>query len=146
MGSWFSRFANRTAALCGHYLTFIVSVVLVVVWAVSGPFFGFSDTWQLIVNTFTTVATFLVVFLIQNTQNRDAAAVHLKLDEIIRSMDKADNTVMQAEDETDEELAELKSMYLALAKEHRELRSQLGQPPGMQEGNGTRPTGAREPV
>src|SRR6476646_6525102 len=82
---WFSRFASSTAELVGHPYMFLLAVVVLVIWAVSGPFFHFSDTWQLIINTGTTIVTFLIVFLIQNTQNRDAKAMHLKLDESIRA-------------------------------------------------------------
>jgi low affinity Fe/Cu permease len=91
--------------------------LVVVLWAVSGPLFGFSETWLLVINTGTTIVTFLMVLLIQNTQNRDALAVHLKLDEIIAVITEAENTLMQAEDDTDEQLAELKGKYQALAAE-----------------------------
>src|SRR5262249_32046553 len=82
---WFSRFASSTAQLVGHPYMFLSAVIVLILWAISGFFFHFSDTWQLIINTGTTIVTFLVVFLIQNTQNRDAKALHLKLDELIRS-------------------------------------------------------------
>jgi len=82
---WFSRFASRTAQVVGHPFMFLLAVAALVGWAASGPLFRFSDTWQLVINTGTTIVTFLVVFLIQNTQNRDAKALHLKLDELIRS-------------------------------------------------------------
>jgi low affinity Fe/Cu permease len=85
MNRRFSAFANAIAQLSGKAVTFIVAGVIVLVWAVSGPFFGFSDTWQLVINTGTTIVTFLMVFLIQNTQNRDGAAIQAKLDELIRS-------------------------------------------------------------
>ena len=81
--TWFSRFASKTAQLVGHPYMFLLAVVVLIFWAISGPLFHFSDTWQLIINTGTTIVTFLVVFLIQNTQNRDAKALHLKLDELI---------------------------------------------------------------
>src|SRR3954451_19529184 len=92
MGKWFNQFAHRASAFAGHYVTFLAAVALILVWAVSGPFFGFSETWQLVINTGTTIVTFLMVFLIQNTQNRDALAVHLKLDELINAVAAADNT------------------------------------------------------
>jgi low affinity Fe/Cu permease len=111
----------------GHYVTFMTAVAIIVVWAVSGPFFGFSETWQLVINTGTTIVTFLMVFLIQNTQNRDAMAMHIKLDELIHAVSSADNTLMRAEDETVEELAALKEKYEALSREHEELTSQLEQ-------------------
>ena len=124
MSARFAHVAARVAALAGHFQAFLVAVSIVIVWAFSGPVFGFSDTWQLVINTGTTIVTFLMVFLIQNTQNRDALAVHLKLDEIIRSIEAADNSIIRAEDETDEQLADLKRRYEALSDEHAELRSQ----------------------
>ena len=127
MGQKFAQFAHRAALIAGHYVTFVAAVVILIVWAVSGPLFGFSQAWQLSVNTGTTIVTFLMVFIIQNTQNRDALAMHLKLDELISSVKEADNAVMGAEDETDEQLAELKRKYAELSKEHAELRSQMQQ-------------------
>ena len=125
MGQKFAQFANRAASLAGHYVTFIVAVAFLVVWALSGPFLGFSETWQLTINTATTIITFLMVFLIQNTQNRDARAMHLKLDELVRATENADNAIISAEDETDEELAELKQKYEALCASHDDLKSRL---------------------
>lgn len=125
MADRFARWANRAATLTGHYLTFLAALSIVLIWAVSGPFFGFSETWQLVINTGTTIVTFLMVFLIQNTQNRDALAVHLKLDELIRSIEEADNELMHAEDETDQELADLKDKYLRLCEEHDALKLQV---------------------
>jgi low affinity Fe/Cu permease len=127
MARRFAKFSNRIAHWAGHYLAFLFALLIIVVWAVTGPLFGFSDTWQLVINTGTTIVTFLMVFLIQNTQNRDALAVHLKLDELIRSIDQADNKLMAAEDETDDELAELKSKYQALCDEHAELKDDYEQ-------------------
>ena len=126
MSRAFSHFANRTATLAGNYLTFLLALTVIVVWAITGPIFKFSDTWQLVINTSTTIVTFLMVFLIQNTQNRDALAVHLKLDEIIKSIDNADNDLIRAEDETDEELADLKAKYAALCNEHAALKDRFG--------------------
>ena len=83
--SWYSRFAKRAAHFCGRPRVFVVAVGVIVAWAISGPLFGFSDTWQLVINTGTTIVTFLMVFLIQNTQNRDTEAMQLKLDELIRA-------------------------------------------------------------
>jgi low affinity Fe/Cu permease len=117
LASRFATLATRIAIACGDYRTFLLMTFLVIVWAVSGPFFDYSETWQLIINTATTVLTFLVVFLIQNTQNRDALAVHLKLDEIIASLEAADNALILAEDDDDEALAELKKKYEALLAE-----------------------------
>jgi low affinity Fe/Cu permease len=125
MSEWFTRFAHRASVLAGQYYSFLVALGLIVVWAASGPFFGFSETWQLLINTTTTIVTFLMVFLIQNTQNRDAMAMHLKLDEVIRSIDGADNILMRAEDVTSEELEELKRAYEALNDAHDELKSRL---------------------
>ena len=125
MGRWFAHFATRASAFAGHYVTFLGAVTVILVWAVSGPFFGFSETWQLVINTGTTIVTFLMVFLIQNTQNRDALAVHLKLDELIRAMESADDTLMRAEDETDEELEALKQKYEALSRQHDALTAEL---------------------
>ena len=130
MGQKFAHFAQRVATLAGHYQTFLVALLVIAVWAVTGPLFGFSDTWQLVINTGTTIVTFLMVFLIQNTQNRDALAMHLKLDELIRSIQEADNAIIRAEDETDEELAQLKQKYEALCDEHDELKARLGQSAG----------------
>ena len=96
---------------------FLVAVVILLGWALSGPFFHFSDTWQLIINTGTTIITFLVVFLIQNTQNRDAKAIHLKLDELIRSHVPARNDMIDIEELSDEELEVLKERYAALCRE-----------------------------
>jgi low affinity Fe/Cu permease len=121
MGPWFTRFASRTAAATGHYIAFVIAFLIIIVWALSGPVFGFSDTWQLVINTGTTIVTFLMVFLIQNTQNRDTKAIHLKLDELIRAMESADDEIISAEDESDETLAELKDQYAALTKEHEKL-------------------------
>lgn len=118
MAAWFTRFSNRAAAFTGHYLAFCVAFLVILIWAVSGPFFGFSETWQLVINTGTTIITFLMVFLIQNTQNRDTLAIQIKLDELIRATDAADNEVIRAEDETERELAELKAKYEALCQKH----------------------------
>ena len=93
----FSRFAKWTAHATGHPLAFVLAAATIVVWLVTGPVFGFSDTWQLVINTGTTVVTFLMVFLIQNTQNRDSAAVHLKLDELIRTVGGAHNALLDLE-------------------------------------------------
>ena len=93
----FERFASRVSSWAGHSLAFFAAMVIVVGWAVSGPLFGFSDTWQLVINTGTTVLTFLMVFLIQNTMNRDSAALHLKLDELIRVTSQARDALIGAE-------------------------------------------------
>ena len=121
MSRWFSRFAGRSAVVTGHWSTFVVALLLVVLWAASGPFFHFSDTWQLMINTVTTISTGLMVFLIQNTQNRDATAIHLKLDELIRSTKGADERLMIAEDRTQQELDELKREYARICERNEEL-------------------------
>jgi low affinity Fe/Cu permease len=114
--SLFTSFANHTARGAGHHLTFVIAVLVIVIWAVTGPIFGFSDTWQLIINTGTTIVTFLMVFLIQNTQNRDSTAMHLKLDEIIRAIDGAQNTLLDLEDLEEKDLETIHKRYKALAE------------------------------
>ena len=113
---WFSRFASSTAQIVGHPYMFLLAVVVLVVWAASGPLFHFSDTWQLIINTGTTIVTFLVVFLIQNTQNRDAKALHLKLDELIRSHHPANDDLIDIQKLSDEELDQLEKRYERIRK------------------------------
>ena len=119
VGESFNRFAKATARACGHPVTFVASLAICVIWAASGPIFHYSDTWQLVINTATTVLTFLVVFLIQNTQNRDAAAMHLKLDELIRAVHGARNRLVDLEDMTDEELERYKARFAELASRSR---------------------------
>ena len=104
MRKMFTKFANAVAEYTGSPFAFIICVVFVVVWALTGPIFGFSDTWQLVINTSTTIITFLMVFLIQNTQNRDNGALHAKMDELIRAMVDADNEFIGIEHLTDQEL------------------------------------------
>ena len=112
--SWFGRFAKWTEHFVGHPLTFVLMLALIVVWATTGPIFKFSDTWQLVINTGTTIVTFLMVFLIQNTQNRDAIAIHLKLDELIRALKGARNRLVDIEELSDEELERLRSEFRRL--------------------------------
>jgi low affinity Fe/Cu permease len=114
--SWFLGFAKRAAHAAGRPTAFVIAVVVLLAWAVSGPVFGFSDTWQLVVNTGTTIITFLMVFLIQNTQNRDTAAIHIKLDELIRVNREARNALLNLDDMTDEELEQIRAEYGALAE------------------------------
>lgn len=102
--SLFTRFAKSTSSITGKPITFISAVVVIIVWAITGPLFGFSDTWQLVINTGTTIITFLMVFLIQNTQNRDTIAIQLKLDELIYALKEARNEVLNVEDLDDKEL------------------------------------------
>jgi low affinity Fe/Cu permease len=116
MSERFAALANKAATLAGNYVTFLLALGIVLVWAIAGPLFGFSETWQLVINTGTTIVTFLMVFLIQNTQNRDSMALHLKIDELIRVLSKADNAMIEAEDDSDKELRELKEKYRKLAE------------------------------
>ena len=120
----FDRFAKRTARSTGHPIAFVAAVALILVWLVTGPIFGFGTTWQLVINTATTIVTFLMVFLIQNTQNRDGAAVQLKLDELIRAIEGAHNSLLDLEELSESELDDLRKEYLALAEEARtEIRT-----------------------
>jgi low affinity Fe/Cu permease len=122
--SWFSRFAKSTARITGKPVTFIMAVSIILVWAVMGPMFGFSDTWQLVINTGTTIITFLMVFLIQNTQNRDSEALQVKLDELIRATHGAQNALLDLEELEEEELDRIKAGYEKIAERARgELRS-----------------------
>ena len=114
---WFSRLATSTAQMVGQAYMFLFAVAVIVVWGLTGPYFHYSDTWQLIINTGTTIITFLVVFLIQNTQNRDAKALHLKLDELIRSHSPASNDLIDIEKLSDQELHELEKRYELIRKE-----------------------------
>jgi len=115
----FTRFAERVALLSGSSYSFIAAFALIIVWAISGPVFAFSDTWQLVINTGTTIITFLMVFLIQNSQNRDTAALHLKLDELIRTHSKAQTALLDLEELSEEDLNRIRGEYEKLAKEAR---------------------------
>jgi len=112
----FRRVSCKAAECVGSYWAFSLSILFIAVWAATGPIFHFSDTWQLVINTATTIVTFLMVFLIQNTQNRDAKAIHLKLDELIRSTSRARNSLVNLENLTDEEMARLQQEFAALQK------------------------------
>jgi len=112
----FSDLARRLAVWSGRPVAFVAASGAVVLWALSGPLFGFSDTWQLVINTSTTIITFLMVFLIQNTQNRDTEAIQIKLDELIRATQGAHNALLNLEHLEDEELDRYRSHYAALAK------------------------------
>jgi low affinity Fe/Cu permease len=120
----FARFANIAGVVTGHHLAFIISLVAVSVWAITGPIFNFSDTWQLVINTGTTVITYLLLFVVQNTQNRNNAAVNLKLDEVIRAMPQARTELVRRhiEEATDEELEELKAELDRLASKRTQPR------------------------
>jgi low affinity Fe/Cu permease len=115
-----------TARASGHPLAFITACTIIVVWVVTGPIFAWSDTWQLVINTGTTIVTFLMVFLIQNTQNRDSHAVQLKLDELIRAVEGAHNALLDIEELTEEELMALRKRYAVLAARARESVRQGG--------------------
>jgi low affinity Fe/Cu permease len=117
--SVFSRFARWIAAISGRPATFILAVTIIIVWATTGPVFGFSDTWQLVINTGTTIVTFLMVFLIQNTQNRDTEALQIKLDELIRAVKGARNEVLDLEEMDEEQLDLIRKEYLELAEHAR---------------------------
>jgi low affinity Fe/Cu permease len=121
---WFSRFAHETARLSGKPVTFIAAVLVVVIWAVSGPLFGYSDTWQLVINTSTTIITFLMVFLIQSTQNRDTMALQIKLAELIIAVEGAKNRIATAEELSEEELERLHKEYGRRADTARETLEQ----------------------
>ncbi len=110
----FRKISCRAAECVGSYWAFCLSLLFIATWAATGPIFHFSDTWQLVINTATTIVTFLMVFLIQNTQNRDAKAIHLKLDELIRSTSRARNSLVNLENLTDEEIASLQREFATL--------------------------------
>jgi low affinity Fe/Cu permease len=118
--SYFGRFAQQSARAMGHPLAFVLAVLIILGWALTGPSFGFSDTWQLVINTATTIVTFLMVFLIQNTQNRDSAAIQLKLDELIRTQPGAHNALLDLEELDEDELDRLREVYEDLARQARE--------------------------
>jgi len=112
--SWFTRFTKRTAYATGQPLTFVLAVLVVVVWGITGPLFHFSDTWQLVINTGTTIITFLMVFLIQNSQNRDSAALQIKLDELIRAT-RARNSLLDVDNLDEDALERIRENYRKLA-------------------------------
>ena len=125
--SRFTRFAKGTSRLVGRPAAFISAAGLVVAWALTGPIFGYSEGWQLVINTGTTIVTFLMVFLIQNTQNRDSEAIQIKLDELIRVSKGAQNALLNLEELEEAELDSIRAKYVAVAENARaDLRSQLG--------------------
>jgi low affinity Fe/Cu permease len=134
MDAWFRKFAQTTAEMVGRSHAFMLAALVVVIWAFTGPLFHFSDTWQLVINTGTTIITFLMVFLIQNTQNRDSHAVHLKLDELIRANKHARNALLGLETMGDAELAQLQTEFETLRDKVAQRRArvtahQLAAPP-----------------
>ena len=124
---WFVHFAQWVSHVTGRPVAFLAAFASIVIWAMLGPFFGFSDTWQLVINTATTIVTFLMVFVIQNTQNRDGEAVQIKLDELIRALEGAHNSLLDLEELSEHELATFRKKYLELARAARdEIRSATG--------------------
>jgi low affinity Fe/Cu permease len=120
----FDRIAKRIAHLMGHPAVFAMACLVIVVWAALGPVLGYSDSWQLVINTSTTIVTFLMVFLIQNTQNRDSEALHLKIDELLRALDAADTRLVDLEERSEQELEQLRKKYMDLAS-HPALEDQI---------------------
>ena len=121
----FGVFARKTSGVLGSAWAFVCAILIIVIWAMTGPAFGYSDTWQLIINTGTTIVTFLMVFLIQNTQNRDAKAVHLKLDELIRALGGARNQLVDLEKLSDDDLKELELEFEKLRKKAESTKEEV---------------------
>ena len=126
--SWFARLAQHVSHITGRPTAFIIAVAVIVVWAITGPIFRFSDTWQLVINTGTTIITFLMVFVIQNTQNRDTAAMHIKIDELIRVTSRARNILIDLEELDDRDLETLRRDFERLAEEGRRRAHSSGLP------------------
>ena len=126
--SLFTRLAKTTSWIAGRPLTFAIVVLMVLAWAVSGPIFDYSDSWQLTINTATTIVTFLMVFLIQATQNRDAEAIQIKLDELIRAHANAHNELLDLEEMEEDDLVRLRRIYLKLAKRARRSEKPVVEP------------------
>jgi low affinity Fe/Cu permease len=112
---WFAVFASKVSKWTGSSAAFCIAAFLILAWAISGPYFGFSPSWQMVINTGTTIGTFLMVFVIQNSQNRDGQALQIKLDELIRVISKAQNAFIDLEDRSQEELDEIKSQFAKIA-------------------------------
>lgn len=124
MAKWFGKFSNRVTHLAGSPVAFVAACCIVIIWAVLGPVFHYSDTWQLVINTGTTIVTFLMVFLIQQSQNKDTAALHLKLNELLSAVPKASDYLIAVEDLSEEELIIIRKYYekmLSLTKKKAEL-------------------------
>jgi len=128
--SAFTRFAQAAARFTGRPLCFAIAALLIIVWAVTGPIFEFNNTWQLVINTGTTIITFLMVFLIQNTQNRDTEALQIKLDELIRATEAANNTLLALEELDDTALENQRKRFAELARQAREESERNGQRDG----------------
>ena len=143
--SWFTRFAKATARASGQPVTFTLAALIVIAWAVSGPMFGWSDTWQLVINTGTTIVTFLMVFLIQNSQNKDTQVLQLKLDELLAANDGASNQLIGLEDlsETEVRRLQIKFQHLAAALEREGLRRESASIEEEDERGNVRPHGGR---
>lgn len=140
----FADLASKTARITGQPITFLICVTLVVVWAASGPIFKFSETWQLVINTGTTIITFLMVFLIQNTQNRDSEAVQAKLDELVLTS-AAENDFVGIEDLTEEQLRAMHKRCAKAAKAHGDLHERLSKELDKRKGPAAKPA-ARKPA
>jgi low affinity Fe/Cu permease len=128
--SWFTHFAKTTSRAAGRPGVFAAAVLVVVVWAATGPLFGFSDTWQLVINTGTTIVTFLMVFLIQNTQNRDTEALQVKLDELIHAMRTADDSLLDLEELEEDELDAIRDAYQRKAAAARDAKTRRAERAG----------------
>jgi low affinity Fe/Cu permease len=135
----FHKFAHATSELVGSPWAFVTAGVIIIAWLVTGPLFGFSDTWQLVINTGTTIVTFLMVFLIQNTQNRDSKAIHLKLDELIRAIKEARNVLVDLEDLSDAELQQLEEQFRQLHERELSHQHQDSEEESKQDVSQTRP-------
>ena len=130
---WYSRLAKAIAHFCGRPKVFVLAVLVIIAWILTGPIFHFSDTWQLVINTGTTIVTFLMVFLIQNTQNRDTEAIQLKLDELIRATEGAHNALLDLEELEEDTLESFRRRYQALASSARRELSRGGRDTGTPE-------------
>ncbi len=131
--TWYSGFAKSASHFCGRPRTFVLAVAVIAIWIVTGPLFAYSDTWQLVINTGTTIITFLMVFLIQNTQNRDTEAIQIKLDELIRATEGAHNALLDLEELEEEPLDAFRQKYQALAASARQQLSRGTQDNGTPE-------------
>jgi low affinity Fe/Cu permease len=120
MNNIFRKISSKVATIAGKAHTFLLAVFLILIWLLTGPIFNYSNTWQLVINTTTTIITFLMVFLIQNTQNRDSKAMHLKLDELIRVTKLASNKLIEIEEDTDEEIDNLEREFKKIKENHKD--------------------------